>query len=502
MSETYVTPTFASVSDLIRENAARNPAKLALIDADRPLTWAEFDSRLDRYAAFLQAEGVKKGDRVAIAASMSANSVALFFAIMRAGAVTVPLSPALSDAALAAMVLDAGAGLIFSDRTLPLPPGIRCASMAIASNFAAPPPVNVVIAPHDPCNLIYSSGTTGTPKGIVQPHAMRWAHIQRGASQGYDGNAITLVSTPLYSNTTLVSVYPTVGLGGTMVLMSKFDAREFLALSARHRVTHAMLVPVQYRRIMALPDFDDFDLGAYRMKFCTSAPFAAELKADILARWPGGLVEYYGMTEGGGTCILRAHEHPDKLHTVGCPGPGSLFRVIDEQGRALLPEETGEIVGRSPGMMTGYHGRPEETAAAEWHDENGVRYIRTGDVGRFDADGFLKLVDRRKDMIISGGFNIYPSELEAALLAQPGVLEAAVVGVASEEWGETPVGFVVMDDDAKFDDALLLSQANGALERLQRIRVLYRIGSLPRNAIGKVLKSDLRSIAEAAAKAS
>src|SRR4029077_4697650 len=143
--------------------------------------------------------------------------------------------------------------------------------------------------------------------------------------------------------------------------------------------------------------------------------FAASLKADVVARWPGGLIEFYGMTEGGGTCILAAHEHPDKLHTVGRPAEGHDIRLIDEAGSELPHGATGEVVGHSAGMMSGYHRPPGKTAEAEWFDATGKRFIRTGDVGRFDDDGFLTLVDRRKDMIISGGFNPYPSHLENAL---------------------------------------------------------------------------------------
>ena len=139
----------------------------------------------------------------------------------------------------------------------------------------------------------------------------------RAANLGYDASVVTLLSTPLYSNTTMVCYLPTLGFGGAVVLMEKFDAGGYLGLAERHRVTHTMLVPVQYQRIMALPDFDRYDLSSFRQKLSTSAPFSAALKADVLKRWPGGLTEYYGMTEGGGTCCLEAHLYPDKLHTVG-----------------------------------------------------------------------------------------------------------------------------------------------------------------------------------------
>ncbi|HNL42317.1 MAG TPA: AMP-binding protein, partial [Ottowia sp.] len=354
------------------------------------------------------------------------------------------------------------------------------------------PPAPVALVPEAPFNIIYSSGTTGTPKGIVQSHGMRWMHVRRGAVYDYGPHGVTLLSTPLYSNTTLVVFFPTLGYGGAVVLMPKFDALRYLQLAQQHRVTHTMLVPVQYQRIMALPQFGAFDLSAFRVKFCTSAPFSAALKADVLARWPGGLTEFYGMSEGGGTCILDAHLHPDKLHTVGRPAQGHDIRLIDEQGREVASGEAGEVVGHSPGMMTGYHNQPDKTREAEWFDAAGKRFIRTGDVGRFDAEGFLTLLDRRKDMIISGGFNIYPSDLEAQLRQHPAVADVAVVGVPSERWGETPVAFVVPQPGQAVEAAALMHWFNQRAGKTQRLADLHLLPELPRSPIGKVLKRDLR----------
>ncbi len=489
-------PPFRAIPDLIRENARARPHQLALRHGSGRMTWGELDAQVDRVAARLHSEGLQPTQGIAICGPNSISYMVLFLGGLRAGLAVAPLPTGALPQQLAGMVADSGAPLLFTDASVP-----EFATQAVrvpmdqldawlGQEKAAPRPV--AIEPAWPFNIIYSSGTTGTPKGIVQPHAMRWAHVARGETYGYGPDAVALVATSLCSNTTLVSVLPCLAKGGTVVMTEgRFDPAAYLALAEDARATHAMLVPVQYQRLMALPQFDRFDLSSFRMKFCTSAPFAAALKADILKRWPGGLVEYYGMTEGGGTCILEAHNFPHKLHTVGRPSEGHDIRLIDEAGREVPRGEIGEVVGRSGSMMTGYQNRPEKTREAEWHDAQGNRFIRTGDVGRFDEDGFLTLMDRRKDMVISGGFNIYPSDLEAVLREHPAVAEAAVVGVPSQTWGESPVAFVVVRGDAPAAQQLL-AWANERLGKTQRLADLRYLAELPRSDIGKVLKRQLR----------
>ena len=513
---------FKTLPSLIREHAQYAPDRAALVVGADSMTYSALDALMDRVAAALARNGVGPGEAIAICASTSIEYAAVFLGALRAGVVVAPLAPSSTPDGLGRMIADARARWVFTDAS--------CADLAMQAQVLTPtqatrvaldnspsgepleawlgkataiPAVAAPVAPESPFNIIYSSGTTGEPKGIVQSHGMRFAHIQRGSVYGYGPKTVTLLSTPLYSNTTLVVFIPTLAFGGTVVMMPKFDAADYLKLAESLRVTHTMLVPVQYQRLLARPDFDHYNLSSFQTKFCTSAPFSAKLKADVVKRWPGGLIEFYGMTEGGGTCILEAHLHPDKLHTVGKPALNHDIRLIDEDGHVVAPGGDGEVVGHSASMMNGYHGQPHKTREAEWYDAAGKRFIRTGDIGRFDDDGFLTLFDRRKDMIISGGFNIYPSDLEGVLMAHPDVQEVAVVGVPSEQWGETPVAFVVPKPIAGGDDgtadadgdhraAALAAWANGQLGKTQRIAAVIWVAELPRSAIGKVLKRELR----------
>ena len=497
---------FTTLPTLLGLHATHRPDHPAVIQDGHSLSYAQLNQQVDRAAAALQRDGLQPGDAVAICAANSIPYVIMFLGALRAGMVVAPLAPSSTPEGLLTMLRDSAARLFFVDGAVeqalePVAGKIDIPLLSLDDSrpeqglsgwLADARPSPVQLEADTLFNVIYSSGTTGEPKGIVHDHQMRWAHIQRGIAFGYGPDSVTLMSTPLYSNTTLVSFLPTIGLGGTLVLMGKFDAQKYLELAQEYRATHTMLVPVQYQRIMAREDFDRYDLSSFQMKFSTSAPFHGELKADILARWPGGLVEFYGMTEGGGSCMLVAHQHPHKLHTVGHPLDGHDMRVIDEDGNELPRGEIGEVVGHSVAMMTGYLNKPEKTAEAEWYDSTGKRFIRTGDVGRFDEDGFLTLMDRRKDMIISGGFNIYPSDLEAVLRQHPDLDDVTVIGVPSTSWGETPVGYAVLKPSASVSAEEILQWFNAQVGKTQRLNRVILTDELPRSAIGKVLKRELR----------
>jgi acyl-CoA synthetase (AMP-forming)/AMP-acid ligase II len=501
---------YGSFSQILIHWAELQGAKIALRDERGELDWAGLNAKVERIAARLVQEGLERGQSVAILGTSSIAYALVFLAAVRAGGVAAPLTTSAAPAQLAGMAKDSGASHIFIDRAKLNELGDDC--FADLTRVVLDEELDGWMAdegtrapdfepdPKEPFNIIYSSGTTGTPKGIVHSHQMRWRQFASTAlSYLAAGMEVrSLASTPLYSNTTMVSFLATLLAGGTLTIMGKFDCGRWLDLAQTHRVNTTMLVPVQYQRLMDFDGFDAFDLSSLALKYCTSAPFSAELKREVLDRMPGGLVEIYSMTEGGVVCLLACHEFPDKLHTVGRPAPGSELKVLDDEDQPVPAGEAGNLIGLSQTMMAGYKNQADKTREGYWIDpDTGIPWQRMGDIGRVDADGFVELVGRAKDMIISGGFNIYPVDLEDALCTHDSVAEAAVIGMPSQRWGETPVGFVRLKDGFVSTQDVL-ETVNAKLGKTQRIAALFDIDEMPRSHIGKLLKTELRRMLEEA----
>jgi long-chain acyl-CoA synthetase len=482
----------------------------AIVAETETLGWRSFISRVNRVANGLLAAGCGGGQRVALVMDNEVSTVEILFGAIRAGSVVVPLNTSVSDDALAGMLSDAGVRAIFvsqAHQSRIVAIGPTGAALRVVSGPASAAgwesyvewrdaqiedEPGAAIDPDSLCNIIYSSGTTGRPKGIAHTHRARldWAHDLAHALR-YHSAARTLITTGLYSNITWVGMLPTLMLGGTIVVRPRFGPFDVLRTLPEERITHFCMVPVQFQRLIESRDFSEAAFSTVQSAMCCGAPLPAALKHRLLQMLPDAFFELYGSTEGIITTISpeEMHNHPA---SVGKPLPGGLLAILDPADQPVPWGEAGEVVASSRFAMNGYWNNPEATSQAFWTDPAGRRWLRSGDIGRVGADGFLCITDRKKDMIISGGQNIYPADIEAVLLAHPQVAECAVFGVPSERWGETPLGLVVLNASSSITADELRDWTNQRVGRQQRLHAIELRESLPRNANGKLLKRELR----------
>ncbi|HEY0745165.1 MAG TPA: class I adenylate-forming enzyme family protein [Steroidobacteraceae bacterium] len=501
-----------SLPELIALHGKWRAARNAVIVGDRRLTWREFERDTAKAANGLRSLGLQSGDRVALLMDNSLEMAVLLFGIMRSGCVAVPLNVSIPDSAVAGMIGDAQARAVFaSERHRERIDALRSVSDTVAAAARVGLGENRsgwidfnrwqqsedgewqgTVDPQQDCNIIYSSGTTGVPKGIVHTHAcrMHWA-TELGLVLGYRSDCVTLCSLGLFSNITWVAMLCTVLVGGTMVICPQFNAAAAVELIERERITHGTFVPVQLERLLAAPNLGSHDLSSLDTLMCCGSPLAIEVKREFPQRFGCRLIELYGLTEGLCT-VLSPEDFMAKMESVGKPFIGTDLRIIGEDDGELRAGQTGEIVGLGPLLMSGYYHNDAASRDATWTDARGQRWLRTGDLGRLDADGFLYIVDRKKDMILSGGQNIYPADIEAVMRLHPHVSDVAVVGVPSQQWGETPVAVVVPAANVDLVADQLIEWTNARVGKQQRIRGIISRASLPRNANGKVLKRELR----------
>jgi acyl-CoA synthetase (AMP-forming)/AMP-acid ligase II len=461
----------------------------------------------------LRAQGVQPGDCVAVLMHNSLEMVAALFGTLKSGAVVVPLNLSITDQALVEMVGDCGAvAILASDEQCRRVDALRTqfptlrAQSYVGVNAPArgwqefnawveqqdAAPLLHAVQPDSPCNIIYSSGTTGVPKGIVHSHLcrLRWA-VDVGAALRYHSGAITICSLGLFSNISWVSMLATFYAGGTVVVMRSFKPHELMAQIERFEVTHGAFVPIQLQRILDSGAADVHPSRTLQTLMCCGSPLAADTKRAVAAALSCQLIELYGLTEGLVT-TLGPEDFRRKLTSVGKPLPGAQLLLLDESDRPVPTGEAGEIVGRSSLIMSGYHNRPDADAEATWIGPDGLRWFRTGDIGRLDDEGFLYIVDRKKDMLLSGGQNVYPADIEQVIRLHEAVAEIAVIGVPSERWGESPLAVVVLHAGQRIEAEQLMAWTNERVGKQQRVSGVVFRDALPRNPNGKILKRELR----------
>ena len=483
----------------------------AVVDGELRRDWAEFVADNHRFAHGLRAAGVASGDRVGIFMANGYPMLTALFGSLAAGACSVPLNTAVSDEAIVAMLGDAGIrALVVSgefrarfDALLPaLPPDLLCISDAAAPGWqslesiaAAQPEAlpRLDLAPDAALNIIYSSGTTGLPKGILHSHRGRrdWAYDLAIALR-YHGAARTLLTIGLYSNISWVAMLCTLLAGGTLVLHRRFDAAAFLDTVEGERITHTAMVPIQFQRVIDAQSQSPRNLASMHAMMSCGSPLREGLKRDIFETFPCGIIELYGLTEGIIT-TLDPEDAEGRWSSVGKPLLGTDILIVGDDDQPCTAGTAGEIVSRGRITMPGYWQREDANAEARYTDGDGRVWLRSGDIGYVDAQGYLYIVDRKKDMILSGGQNIYPQDIEAVLVGHERVDDVAVIGAPSERWGETPLALVVPRDESLSMSALL-EWANQRLGRQQRLVECIAVAELPRNPNGKILKRELRKL--------
>ena len=499
-----------NIGTLLPRHARYRPEHLALVVGDERLTFRQLDARVNRLANALLAEGLRKGDKLATILPNCIEQLFVYLACARTGIVVVPLSPLLQDSGLVSLLNNSDSVMVIAAHALgPTLDRIRGQLSAIpasryvvvggerlgfrtyASLVAAAPqsePPDAGLTDQDPYNIIYSSGTTGEPKGIVHTHYIRAAYCTLMATAcRMTPESVVLHAGSLVFNGAFIDLMPWLLLGGTYILHQAFDPGAVIAEIERSRVTHIVMVPSQIVAVLDHPTFSGERLQSLEMLLTVGAPLHVEHKHRLNAALPDRFYELYGLTEGFATVLDRT-DAVRKMGSVGVPMAFYEMRILDDAGREVPAREVGEICGRGPLMMPGYYKRPDLT------DKIIVDgWLHSGDLGYVDEDGYLYLVDRKKDMIISGGVNVYPRDIEEVVVQHPEVREAAVFGAADARWGETPIAAVVLRTPGAVTAEALAEWVNARVgAKFQRVSDVMIVDDFPRNVAGKTLKRVLQ----------
>ena len=500
---------FLTIQHWLKKHAAYRPNHPAIIFEDKSLSYKQLFQEVNQLSNALMAAGICKGDKVATLLSNSLELYETYWACAAIGAVAVPLSPLLRGDGLFNLLDNSDTKLVITSQNLtgPLDVVRKKLKNVPAQNFwvidaaeegyqnyhtqkqnqlSTPPSVTDVTG-DDTYNIIYSSGTTGLPKGIVISHAVRALYGSLFANAfRMTPESVVMHSGSIIFNGSFLTLMPAMFLGCTYVLMSHFDAKEVVDIIHKEKVTHTILVPSQVIGCLQRDDFNKNHLPSLEYILSVGAPLLLEHKQQLSKLIPDVFYELYGLTEGFMT-ILDKNDVLKKTGSVGIAPQFMDLKILDDKGTALKTGAIGEIVGRGPLLMTEYYKNPGLT-----NDAMKDGWLFTGDLGYVDADGFLFLTGRKKDLIISGGVNVYPADIEEVVIRHPAVKDVAVFGVPHEEWGETPVAAVVLNEGVSAAAIEIKCWVNQNLEaRFQKIFKVIILDELPRNVAGKILKREL-----------
>ena len=492
-----------NLGDVPRRNARRWPRRTGLVFGDVRLTWSEVNDRVNRLANGLAEGGFGTGDRVAILAENDHRYLESYWALAKLGAIAVPLNYRLLDHELTELLdhsepvaLLAGRG--FEDTARRLHDHVIAFGDGYEALLAASPPEepDPAAVADDPFAIMYTSGTTGLPKGALVTHGNLESNAYNQAiADKADPGDVNLTATPLYHMGALFMANTYTCLGCTNVVLESFDPAEVLHAIAGERATTCLLVPTMLNRVLNHPELGDHDLSSLRLIFYGGSTMPVPLLRRAIDALGCSFTQGYGLTETIEATFLTAEDHvldgdPERERRLGSAGREALnaeVRIVDEQDQELPSGEIGEIAIRSPSVIKAYWRAPDETRDA-------IRdgWFFTGDVGYRDEDGYLFVVDRKKDVIISGATNVYPKEVEHALYTHPAVLEAAVIGLPDEEWGEAVTAVVVLREGHDPGERELIDYCGAMVAGYKKPKAVKFVDSLPRNPSGKVLKRELR----------
>lgn len=502
-------------SDVIAHNASLFRRSVAVVCDDRRLTWEELNEHTNRFANALLGMGLTKGDKVCVFMSNSIETFVAFWGVIKAGCVVVPVNTLLERQSFIRTVNASDSVALFTDAGMrPLvdlargeltsipadrffgfgfkADGWREAQPLIDTAASTKPEVKISLL--DSMTIIYSSGSTGVPKGIEHAHYGRINYsLGFAIALSVDRYSVAVCSTPIFATGTWQTMFPAMCQGGTVVLLRKFSAEAVLDAVQREKGSHLFMVPAQYIALLQA-DVGRYDTSSLKM-LLTAGQSLPQVTYDTLREtFPGvRIIEAYGASEGFSTICLPEDVERGKRGSVGKPSFFDDIRVIDpDSGQQLEDGKTGEIVAYGPAMMKGYYNRPELTKAATWVSPAGRNYIRSGDLGYLDEDGFLYCVGRLKDMIKSGGINIFAIDVEQVVTQHPEVLEASVIGVPHPKWVETPLAVVVLRNKGAISSEALMAWVNERLAKYQRVSAVVLHDEMPRVTYGKVQKQALR----------